>query len=117
MSIGISFPWVNGVPTWTTDEDVQVFDAISDIVKTPRGDRLNRPEYGCDAVRFVFESRTTLLYAKTRHETKRAIEANEPRVTVLKIDVYKDTSIPDGGVDVNVYYEFLGRTNRVDVVS
>lgn len=110
---GIAFPFrkgPTGFPEMVQDDEL-IADSLKSIILTPVGQRVMRPQFGCNAMLYVFDNNTDLLRAKVRRETLRAIQANEPRVTVVAVQV----SSMDEKVIVTVSYVVNRKSGQVTV--
>lgn len=105
---GISFPFRKGYTSFpdSTQDDTLVGEELRALILTPTGQRVMRPQYGCNARLYVFDNNDVLLRAKVRQEVLRAISQNEPRVKVTGIDVVSE----ENAVTVDIEYQ----VNRVE---
>ncbi len=99
---GIAYPFKKGLTGFPemVEDDALIQQSIENILITPVGQRIMRPGFGCNAMLYVHGNNTVVLSAKIKQETIRAIQANEPRVRVVSLDV----QIDDTKVIVNVGY-------------
>lgn len=67
------------------DEDIK--QSLYLLLSTSRGERLMRPEYGCDLTQFAFESVDHSLISRIRSEILRSISRYEPRVDNVTVDI------------------------------
>ena len=69
-----------------TAGDAEIRQALLMLVSTTPGERVMRPEWGCDlrAISFLPNDATTAGLAM--HVVRRAVERFEPRVEILRID-------------------------------
>jgi phage baseplate assembly protein W len=79
----------------TVDGDAGVRQAILLLLSTRPGERVMRPDYGCDLHRLVFAPNDETTAALAIHYVGQAIARWEPRVDVLELDATPD---PDQGV-------------------
>lgn len=93
---GIKFPFQKGTtsfPKAATDEDV-IRDSLIQLVLTMNGERVMRPEFGSNALTFVFENNDVVLGNLLRSEIQGVVAKFEPRVMLEDIRVErKDTQI------------------------
>jgi len=80
-------PLILGVKTYPELVDIyrSVQDSVRDILNTQIGTRRMRPTYGCNIYSFIFENNDELLMARAEIEVRRALELNEPRITVQAV--------------------------------
>lgn len=96
--------------------DTTVVDqAIRLILRTQPGDRLMRPDYGCDLKQFLFNPNTVATRRLIEQEVTRAINGNEDRVRLDSVDVTVSEFEP-AQVDIAVSYTLV-RTGAASGVS
>lgn len=105
---GIGFPFTvesSDLPEKVTDDRL-IRDSLLQIVLTTKGERVMRPDFGCSAYDFVFESNDQLLVAMIRRTVGNAIAQWESRVIVQNIDVQKvkNDNVAYDTVVITVYY-------------
>jgi phage baseplate assembly protein W len=91
---GISFPFgksSTSLPAAVTDEEL-VAQSIQQIVLTSPGERIMRPDFGCNAYAFVFENNDEILEELIRSEVTGAVGKYEPRATVQNVTTERDRS-------------------------
>lgn len=105
--LGISHPFRKG-PTGfpeTAEDETLLRESLEQLVLTSRGERVMRPTFGCGAQALVFENKGPALVALMQRTIAKAIEENEPRVTLLDVLV-EDKG--DDGVLATVVYSVNG---------
>jgi len=113
---GIAFPFAKGttsLPNAATDAAL-IKQSLIQIVMTGRNERVMRPEFGCNALRFVFENNDDLLGELIRAEVSATVERFEPRVVLLDVLVTRDTEAAQ--VIVTLEYVLVA-TKRQDTVE
>lgn len=88
------------------DEDIR--QSLVLLLSTRRGERLLRPEYGCDLTQFAFESVNYSLISRIRSEITQSIAQFEPRVDNVSVTV--DGNGGDAGALV-ILIEYRVREN------
>src|SRR5690348_7594585 len=86
---GIAFPFQKGptsFPLQATDSDL-IKASILQILLTPKGSRVNRPDFGTDLLKYVLEPNTNILGELVRLEVSGAISKWEPRAIVSDTNV------------------------------
>jgi uncharacterized protein len=99
---GIAFPFqwsATSFPGVAEDEDL-VRQSIVQILTTPKGQRVMRPEFGTNILDYIFENNDDNLQNRVGREVREAIALFEPRVIVTAVNVERD----DASVIVNVMY-------------
>lgn len=112
--IGIDFPFSRGggaLPATVEGQDA-IDASVRQIIETGRGERVMRPGSGSLVWTFIFENNEPLLRAKVQREVRRALREQEPRITVVKVDVKVSG---EGAVVVDVVYKLAGRLNQTTV--
>ena len=86
---GIKFPFQKGgtsFPRAATDDEV-IKDALVQLVLTMNGERIMRPEFGTNALTFVFENNDDVLANLLRAEIQGVVARYEPRIRITDIGV------------------------------
>lgn len=111
---GIAFPFgksTTNFPAKVEDEDL-VRQSIVQIITTSKGERVMRPDFGSNAMSFVFENNNDLLAELIREEVTTAITKFEPRAIVRDVQ----TSSADNEVTITVIYVVV-LTGKQDSVA
>jgi phage baseplate assembly protein W len=77
--------------------------AIYLLVTTIPGERVMRPDYGCDLYQLVFAPNDNTTAGLAIHYVKRALDRFEPRVDVVRIDAGENPDDP-GQLDITLEY-------------
>jgi phage baseplate assembly protein W len=91
---GIAFPFgksTSSFPAKVTDAEL-VAQSIQQIILTSPGERVMRPDFGCNAYAFVFENNDVILEELIRTEVTGAIGRYEPRAIVQSVSTERDAS-------------------------
>lgn len=98
--------WIRGERT--------VRQALHLLLSTRPGERILRPEYGCDLHRLVFEPNDETTAGIAIHHVRRAIERWEPRIEILELDAGPDPEAP-GRLEIVLAYRvrFLPEVDRL----
>ena len=95
-------------------EHASVRQAILLLLTTTPGERLMRPDYGCDLRRLVFAPNDATTHGLAIHYVRQALQRWEPRIDILRLDA--DCSEGDPGrMDILLEYR-LRRTLHRDVL-
>jgi phage baseplate assembly protein W len=98
----------------TVDGDASVRQAILLLLSTRPGERVMRPDYGCDLHHLAFASNDETTAALAIYYVRRALDMWEPRVDVLELDATPD---PEQGVlTIHLVYQ-VRITQQTDQVS
>ncbi len=115
---GIAFPFRaddTGFPRADMDREL-ILDSITQILMTSLGERLMRPTFGSNLRTYLFENLGPHLVDVVKAEVYRAIITNEPRVTLLSVEVATQEEGPQpAAVTINVVYDLAGRRNQATI--
>jgi len=81
--------------------------AILLLISTRLGERVMRPDYGCDLHKLVFSPNDDTTAGLAIHYVRQAINRWEPRVIVLRLDAYRDDNYPER---LNILLEYRLRS-------
>lgn len=91
---GIAFPFgksASSFPAAVSDAEL-VKQSIQQIILTSPGERVMRPDFGCNAYAFVFENNDEILAELIRAEVTGAIGRYEPRAIVRTVLTERNAS-------------------------
>lgn len=83
------------------------------IFRTKRGDRLFRPELGCDLSRYLFSPITEDNKSRLENELRYGV-SQEPRATLNTLNVIIDMSLPGYKCAVFVYIPAIGQSTSLN---
>jgi phage baseplate assembly protein W len=92
-----------------------VRQAVLLLLSTTPGERVMRPDYGCDLHRLLFAPNDDTTAGLAIHYVRRALERWEPRIAVLRVDADRDPDQP-GVLEVSVDYKVRAAQRRDQVV-
>jgi phage baseplate assembly protein W len=111
--IGFAFPPAADPSTGrlaTVGDTAVVTQALRILLRTAPGERLMRPDYGCDLRRYLFAPNTVATRRLIAEEITRSIQQFEDRVTLQGVEVTADTVEP---AQVNIVVRYtLRRTGN-----
>lgn len=90
------------------DED-SVRQAIFLLLATVPGERVMRPEYGCDLHRLVFSPNDDTTAGLAQHYVGRALERWEPRIQIMHLDAVRNEADPS---QLDIHLEYRVRATR-----
>ncbi len=93
------------------EDDACVRQAILLLLTTRLGERVMRPNYGCDLNRLMFSSNDDNSAGLAVHYVRRALDRWEPRIEILRLDAHRSTQEP-GQLDVVLDYRVLPTLTR-----
>jgi len=88
--------------------------AIRMILSTVPGERVMRPDFGCNLEDQVFDAMNASMLSYVENLVKTAILYHEPRIDADQISVTADQ--PAGRLDIKVSYVVRGANSRFNVV-
>ncbi len=78
-------------------------ESIFIILGTAKGERVMRPDFGCDLDRMVFAPNNTSTAALAIHYVEEALKKYESRIELIKVDAGPDTEVHSR---LNIYIEY-----------
>jgi phage baseplate assembly protein W len=85
------------------------------ILNTAKGERVMRPEFGCDIHDQVFSSLSPSTLNRIEESVRRALVRWEPRIDVESVDATPDSSNPNK-VNVDIEYWVQSTNSRSNMV-
>jgi uncharacterized protein len=92
-----------------------VRQAVLLLLSTRPGERVMRPEYGCDLHRVLFAPNDGTTSGLAIHYVRRALERWEPRIALLSVDANPSETQP-GVLEVTVDYRVRASQRRDQVM-
>lgn len=93
-------------------EEGSVRQAILLLLSTVPGERVMRPDYGCELHRLVFAPNDDTTAGLAIHYVRRALERWEPRIDILHLDANRNPEEPFR-LDISLEYR-VRATQRTD---
>lgn len=93
-------------PKQATDTDA-IKASVIQIVTTMRGERVMRPDFGCNAFSYVFENNSGEFRAIAEREIRQALSKWEQRIRVDGVTVSSDNDIEPGQILIDISYTIL----------
>lgn len=91
--IGLGLSPQGGIAMAQNEDAVR--QAILLLLSTAPGERVMRPEYGCQLHRLVFAPNDDTTAGLAIHYVKRALQRWEPRIEILALDAGRDEHLPE----------------------
>jgi uncharacterized protein len=76
-------------------EQSAVRQSILLLLTTVPGERVMRPDYGCDLQKLVFSPNDATTHGLAIHYVRRALERWEPRIDILRLDAEANGKDPE----------------------
>ena len=115
---GWSFPpsfTPGGAEVLTVAGEDDIEQSLGLLLATRRGERVMRPNFGCDLNEFLFEEVTPALVGQVRDLISAAILHHEPRVTLNEVEV-SDQQASEGLLLVQIDYTVRATNSRYNLV-
>ena len=96
-------------------EHASVRQAILLLLTTTPGERLMRPDYGCDLHRLVFAPNDATTHDLAIHYVRQALQRWEPRIDILRLDANCSEGDP-GRMDILLEYRMRRTLHRDTLV-
>ncbi len=97
------------------DEKASVRQAIFLLLSTIPGERVMRPEYGCELHKLIFSPNDNTTAGLAIHYVRRALDRWEPRIQVTYLDADPSPEAPER-LDIILEYR-LRATQRTDELA
>lgn len=104
---GLRFAATGGIDMVQYNESIR--QALLLLLSTRPGERVMRPDYGCDIHRLVFQPNDDTTAGLAIYYVQKSIDRWEPRVDVLQLDAGRD---PDAPERLTVMLQYRVRVTR-----
>jgi len=81
----------------------KIKESIRIILGTAKGERVMRPDFGCDIHNFVFAVINTTTLTQMESSVKKALVLWEPRIEVSSVNA-RPTRVSNGIIDIEINY-------------
>lgn len=95
-----------------TEGSEDIDNSLHILLNTAFGERVMRPEYGCDLRRFLFDPINANMEAYIKKIVEEAILYFEPRIRPENVTV----DVRDGEMEINVRYQIKATNSRYNYV-
>jgi uncharacterized protein len=93
------------------EDDATVRQAILMLLNTAPGERIMRPDYGCELNKLVFAPNDDTTAGLAIHYVRRALECWEPRIDILSVDASSNKDNPDY-LEIRLEYRIRATQNN-----
>ena len=104
-----------GAEVLTVSGEDDIEQSLGILLATRRGERVMRPDFGCDLNEFLFEEVTPALVGQVRDLVSDAVLHHEPRVLLNEVEV-SDEQAGDGLLLVTIDYTVRATNSRYNLV-
>lgn len=96
----------------------KVRSSVLHVIFTPKGQRLRKPDFGTDLIKFIFNPNDGETLENIKSEIRESISKYVPGVSFDDISIYDDENSNDHGKIVIVHYRVKkGITETEDTVA
>jgi phage baseplate assembly protein W len=107
---GLSFSPTGGIEM--VGERDSVRQAVLLLLSTRTGERVMRPDYGCDLHKLVFSPNDDTTAGLAMHYVRQALDRWEPRIVIERLDAGRDEAYPER---LNILLEYrISSSNTKD---
>jgi phage baseplate assembly protein W len=92
-----------------------VTESIRIILGTARGERLMRPDFGCDLNRLVFSPNNTSTAGLAMFYVRESLQRYEPRIELLAVDANPDSEDPTRML-ISIDYRIVATDTKQNLV-
>jgi phage baseplate assembly protein W len=113
--VGWKFPVKTDLATGrikTSSYEDDVAESIKIILLTKKGERMMRPDFGCNISRYMFDILDITTLKQIELEIEEAIKKWEYRIDNLQVQVQEDSE-NEGRLIINVQYNLLNNPEAV----
>ncbi len=96
-------------------EDVDIQQSLEIILATEPGERVMRPDFGCNMQAMVFEPINTSLITYMRDKIEKALLYHEPRIDLKRVEI-NTANVLEGVVLIEVDYVVRTTNSRQNYV-
>jgi phage baseplate assembly protein W len=96
-------------------DETDIAESLHILLSTDLGERLMRPEYGCNLKKFMFEQHDTSFVTGLNHTISKAILNFEARVDFIDAKIVTRNEL-DGVLHIEVNYKIIITNTRHNIV-
>ena len=96
-------------------EAASVRQSILLLLSTSPGERVMRPNYGCDLQRLLFAPNDDTTAGLAIHYVRQALERWERRIRILHLDAHPHPENP-GALEISLEYSFIATHERGELL-
>ncbi len=99
--------------TASYEEDIR--EAIMIVIGTRKGERVMRPDFGCDIHEHLFDVVNYTVLKQMENKVKQALISWEPRITDIEVEATQGSE-EVGRVEINIHYVVRTTNNPFNLV-
>jgi len=115
LGSGWRYPILVGDTSIVSKREKSIEESILIIIGTMKGERVMRPDFGCDLHRMVFDLNNEVTHIQAANYVRTALEKWEPRITILDVKAYADEE-EQNKLYVDVDYEIISSNTKRNLV-
>lgn len=115
---GLHFPVETDAVTGRLKEssyEENIKESIYLIVMTRKGERVMRPDFGCDIFSYMFETMDYTTLTMMKHAVLEAVIRWEPRITDIQVEI-EDLAEKNSAVEICIDYRVRATNNPFNLV-
>lgn len=97
------------------DQEEDIREAIGIILRTGRGERVMRPDFGSDTMEYAFASSSSTMDYTIANELRIFLQGQEPRIRDVEVQCRRQNG-RDGTLIIDVGYTIRSTNNRYNHV-
>jgi phage baseplate assembly protein W len=97
------------------EDEADILSSLRVLLSTRPGERVMRPDFGCNLDDLLFESLDTTLKTLMADRITTAILYHEPRIEVLRVDLDASREL-DGIIEIEVEFLVRATNSRLNLV-
>jgi phage baseplate assembly protein W len=94
----------------------QARSEVMHLIFTPKRQRIRKPNFGTDLIKYIFDTNNSLTWAEVEKEISKSVEENLRNITIQKIDIYNDEKYPNDVFVKIIFNVDLGYTVLTDKI-
>lgn len=98
-----------------SEAEAKIKESILIILSTAKGERVMRPDFGCDIHEFTFAVINTSTLTLIASSVKEALMRHEPRIELLKVQTSTD-KLAGGILDIHLDYRIRSTNTEFNMV-
>lgn len=116
LGVGVRFPLSieDGKIAWSEYED-SIKESIMLILSTAKGERVMRPDFGCDLNELVFSTNDTSTASLAIFHVEEALKKWEPRIELTRVDAFADKE-EQNKLKISIEYRIISTNTRYNLV-
>lgn len=92
-----------------------ILRSVKVIIQTQKGERIMRPEFGCNLRRYAFSEMNYTVMSEIEQDVREALVLWEPRITDIEVKCRPDSS-RDSVLLINISYVVRSTNNPYNMV-